>query len=88
LGLRPRVQHEAIQAARLRQETQAFKTAYARRSGVEGAISQGVRVCDLRRSRYIGLAKTRLQHLIIATALNLIRAVACLSQASTGVQSV
>jgi transposase len=80
LGLRPRAQYEAIQAARERQETQAFKTAYARRSGVEGAISQGVRVCDLRRSRYIGLAKTRLQHLIIATALNLIRAVAWLME--------
>jgi len=54
--------------------------AYARRSGVEGVLSQGVRVCDLRRSRYIGMAKTRLQNLIIATAINLIPAVAWLME--------
>ena len=80
MTLRPRDQHIALQEARQRQTTPAFKAAYARRSGVEGAISQGVRVCELRRSRYIGLAKTRLQHLIIATALNLIRVVAWLME--------
>jgi hypothetical protein len=39
---------------------------YARRQGVEGAISYGVRVFELRRSRYHGLAKTHLQHLLTA----------------------
>ena len=43
------------------------------RRGVEGTISQALRVCDLRRARYIGLAKTRLQHLLTAAALNLVR---------------
>lgn len=73
LTVRPRDQHQALQAARQRQNTAAFKDAYAARAGVEGTLSQGVRDCDLRRSRYIGLAKTRLHHLLAATALNLIR---------------
>jgi transposase len=73
LTVRPRDQHQALQAARQRQTTAAFKDAYAARAGVEGTLSQGVRDCDLRRSRYIGLAKTRLHHLLAATAINLIR---------------
>jgi transposase len=36
-------------------------------------MSQGVRAFGMRRSRYIGLAKTRLQHLAIAAAMNVIR---------------
>ncbi len=39
----------------------------------EGTISQGVSLGDLRQSRYHGLAKTRLLHLLIATALNFVR---------------
>lgn len=73
LTVRPRDQHEALQAARQRQTTEQFKDAYAARAGVEGTLSQGVRDCNLRRSRYIGLAKTRLHHLLAATAINLIR---------------
>ena len=60
-------------AARQRQQTEAFKAEYARRAGVEGTHSQGVRVCGLRRSRYIGMAKTHLQHLLTAAALNFVR---------------
>src|SRR5579859_3041532 len=72
LTLRPQHQHYlALQKARERQTTTAFKEEYARRAGIEGTISQGVHTFDLRRSRYLGLAKTRLQHLIIASALNL-----------------
>ncbi len=37
-----------------------------------------VRAFDLRRSRYIGLAKTHLQHLMIATAINFSRLLAWL----------
>jgi transposase len=73
LPVRPRVQHEAIQAARQRQETEAFKAQYALRAGVESTLSQGVRRFDLRRSRYIGLARTQLQQTINATAMNLVR---------------
>lgn len=54
LTVRPQAQHEAIQAARQRQETEVFKAQYALRAGVESSLSQGVRRFDLRRSRYIG----------------------------------
>jgi transposase len=65
--------HEAIQAARKRQTTQEFKERYAKRSGIEGTISQGVRAFDLRTSRYIGQAKTHVQHLLAAVAMNVVR---------------
>lgn len=73
LTLRPRAEHLAIQAARRRQATPAFKQVYAQRAGVEGTLSQGVQRADLRQARYVGLAKTHLQHLATAAALNLVR---------------
>ena len=73
LTVRPQAQHEAIQAARQRQETAAFKAQYAQRAGVEGTHAQAIRRCGLRRARYIGLAKTHLQHLLTAVALNVVR---------------
>lgn len=73
LTVRPQAQHVALQAARQRQETDEFKVQYALRAGVESSISQGVRRFDLRRSRYIGLARTQLQQTINATAMNLVR---------------
>jgi IS5 family transposase len=60
-------------AARERETTQAFADQYARRAGIEGTISLGVRVFALRRSRYLGKVKTHLQHLLIAMAINLVR---------------
>jgi transposase len=78
LTLRPQRQHEALQAARARQKTEAFKERYAARAGIEGTISQAVRVFDLRRTRYIGQAKTHLQHVLIAVALDVVRLVAWL----------
>lgn len=50
------------------------------RAGIEGTLSQAVRRCEMRRSRSIGLARTHLQHLLTATALNLVRAVAWLTE--------
>ncbi len=79
-----------MQAARKRQTTKAFSKEYAVRSGIEATISQGVRAFDLRRSRYIGLAKTHLQHVSIAAAINLVRLVAWLdgdAQAPTRVSA-
>jgi transposase len=73
LTVRPQVHHEAIQTARQRQETTEFKTQYARRAGIEGTHAQGIRRCGLRQARYIGLAKTHLQHLATAAALNFVR---------------
>ncbi len=73
LTIRPREQYEALQAARTRAHTRDFATEYARRAGIEGTLSRGIRRCGLRQARYIGLAKTTLQHLITATALNFLR---------------
>ncbi|MDQ6906381.1 MAG: transposase [Chloroflexota bacterium] len=39
----------------------------------EGTISREIRSCRLRRTRYIGLARTRLRHLLTAAALNFLR---------------
>jgi transposase len=73
LTVRLQARHEALQVARQRQETAAFNAQYAQRAGVEGPHSQGVRRCGLRRARYTGLAKTHLQHLLTAVALNVVR---------------
>jgi hypothetical protein len=80
LRLRRQEEFEALRAARQRQTTPAFKAQYAARAGVEGTISQGVHRCGLRRSRYIGLAKTALNHTLSATALNYQRAAAWLAE--------
>ena len=66
-------QHIVLQTARAYQETEEFQERYATRAGVEGTISQGVRAFGLRRSRYIGLEKTHLQHIVTATAMNISR---------------
>jgi transposase len=79
LTVRTQGYHEVLQAARQYQRTVEFKEQYAQRAGIEGTLSQGVRAFDLRRSRYMGLAKTHLQHILIATAINLVRVVAWLT---------
>ncbi len=80
LTLHPRTAHLALQAARVRQATPDFKACYDKRAGIEGTISQTVCALDARRSRSIGLAKTHLQQVLTATAINLIRAVAWLEE--------
>jgi transposase len=78
LGLQAREHHEALQAARQHQTTDVFRRQYAARAGIEGTHEQAIRRCGLRQSRYIGLAKTHLQHLITATAINVVRVAAWL----------
>jgi transposase len=73
LKLPPRAEHEALKAARGRLATKEGRRCYARRAGIEGTISQGVRAFGLRRSRYRGLARTHLQHVATAAAINLAR---------------
>jgi transposase len=73
LSIRPHAEFAALHAARARQQTDQFKRRYARRAGIEGTISQAVRAFDLRQARSIGHAKTHLQHILIAVALNLAR---------------
>ena len=81
LTLQPRAEHEAIQAARQRQQTTEFAARYAPRAGIEGTLSQGIRAFGLRQARYRGLAKTRVQHVATATAINLVRLADWLNQA-------
>jgi len=76
LKLHVRAQHEALQLARQRQTTTAFKAAYAKRAGVEGTIALATEPYGLRRTRYIGLAKTHVQNIFIALAINLARVAA------------
>lgn len=73
LTVRPREHYEALQAARERQSTPEFAQEYARRAGIEGTLSYGIRACGMRRSRYIGLARTHGQHVLTAAAMNLAR---------------
>ncbi len=56
----------ALVGARHRETTAEFATLSAGRAGVEGTISQAVRGFGLRRSRYVGHAKTHLQHVYAA----------------------
>ncbi|MBV9560944.1 MAG: IS1182 family transposase [Bradyrhizobium sp.] len=73
IGLQAREHFEALQGARRHQETEAFRASYVARAGIEGTHAQAISRCGLRRSRYIGLAKTHLQHVITAAAVNLVR---------------
>ena len=75
LTVYPQEQYQAQEQARQRQETEAFKTLYGERAGIEGTHSQGVRRMGLRRSRYFGLARTHVQHVATAAAINVVRVV-------------
>jgi len=78
ISVRPQEPYEALQQARQRQRSPEFTPQYARRAGIECAIGQGIRDCGLRYARYIGQAKTHLQNMLVATALNVIRITAWL----------
>lgn len=73
ITLRPRPLHEALQNVRVQQETDAWRDRYGKRAGIEGTLSQAVRAFGLRRCRYLGLAKTKLQHVFTAIAINVVR---------------
>jgi len=78
LSIRVKEHHQALQAVRARQKEAEFWEKYRSRSGIEGTISQGVRVFGLRRSRYRGMQKTHLQHLVSAAVINLVQTLAWL----------
>jgi transposase len=73
LTVYPQEQYEALTRAREQEKTEEFRQLYAARSGIEGTISQATRIMKVRRSRYIGLERTRLQHVAIAAAINVTR---------------
>ncbi len=72
LTVLPRDLAEAQAAARTAEQTIPFQADYARRAGVEGTMHQAVSH-GARRTRYRGLPKTRLDHVYMAAALNLLR---------------
>jgi transposase len=72
LSLLPRDLAEAQATARAAEKTIPFQADYARRAGVEGTMHQAVSH-GARRARYRGLPKTRLDHVYMACALNLLR---------------
>ena len=63
---------QAQATARAAEKTIPFQADYARRAGAEGTMHQAVSH-GARRARYRGLPKTRLDHVYMACALNLIR---------------
>lgn len=73
LKLRPQAKYEILQETRHMQKTAPWREKYKTRAGVEGTISQVVRTSGLRQSRYVGLAKTHLQHIAMSAATNLVR---------------
>jgi transposase len=80
LSIRVKEHHQALQEVRTRQKGTEFWEKYRSRSGIEGTISQGVRAFGLRRSRYRGMDKTHLQHLVSAAVINLVRTLAWLDE--------
>jgi transposase len=73
LTLRPQGLAQALQAAREREKTAEFDALYDRRAGIEGTVSRGIRTCELRQTRYVGMARTHLGHVLTAVALNFLR---------------
>ena len=68
-----REHHTYLQARRQDMKTDEFKERMHPRNGIEGTMSELVRRYGFRRSRYRGLAKTRLSNLMIGAACNLHR---------------
>lgn len=60
ITIRRRAQYEALQAARTRQAQADFAATYGARAGIEGTISQGLRRCDVRHARYVGVRQNTL----------------------------
>jgi transposase len=84
LYIYPQGPFQALEKARERQKTPEFWLDYRLRSGIEGTLSQGIRAFELRRTRYIGLAKTHLQQVAIATGINFMRLATALQKRLKG----
>ncbi|WP_373299676.1 transposase [Streptomyces poonensis] len=74
LALLPRQSlHEIQTRNRLEQRDPQWQRRYAIRAGIEATLSQAIGTCGLRRSRYRGLARTHVQHVLTAMACNFTR---------------
>jgi transposase len=65
--------HTHLQARRQEQRTEAFKKKVRQRNAIEGTQSELVRAHGLRRARYRGLVKARLQNYLAGAACNIKR---------------
>jgi hypothetical protein len=65
--------HDLLQARRKEMKTEEFKKKQKRRNAIEGTISELSRGYGMRRTRYRGLAKTRLANYLVGAACNLRR---------------
>jgi hypothetical protein len=65
--------HTALQARRQEQQTEAFQQQMNHRNAIEGTQSELVRGHGLRRAKYRGLGKARLQSYFAAAACNVKR---------------
>jgi len=65
--------HTLLQARRREMQTEAFKQDMHHRNGIEATQSELVRAYGLRRARYRGLPKVRLQNYFIGAACNIRR---------------
>ncbi|MFL5999737.1 MAG: transposase [Streptomyces sp.] len=73
IAVLPQALHEIQMRNRLDQQTEQWQRRYAIRAGIESTLSQNVRAHGLRRSRYRGLTRTHVQHVLTAMACNLSR---------------
>jgi transposase len=80
LALPAKALHEALAKTRKLFFSDEGEREYQKRAGIEGTLSQGVRRGGLRRCRYRGLAKTHLQEVATAAAINILRTVNFLEQ--------
>lgn len=69
----PRPLHEIQMRNRLDQQSEQWQRRNAIRAGIEATLSQNIRTHGLRRTRYRGLARTHVQHVLTAMACNLNR---------------
>jgi transposase len=65
--------HTTLQTRRQEQQTKPFQQRMRHRNAIEGTQSELVRAHGLRRARYRGLAKAKLQNYFIAAACNIKR---------------
>ncbi|MFJ8016773.1 transposase [Streptomyces sp. NPDC096339] len=68
-GPEPEIQNRV----RKEQKTTPWRERYAMRAGCEATVSETVRAHGLRHCRYRGIAKTHVQHVLVAAGANVIR---------------
>src|SRR5262249_31353140 len=84
LTLLPADQQQVLETRRREQITELWQQRYRIRAGVEATISQTTRRTGIRRTRYASVDKTHLGHLFAATAINIIRIDAWLTDTPLG----